>query len=150
MSSRFGDVLFTMEFAKRSKDGRECQPSATGSSGKHSSAGYQRGRNWKFCCWCSHSQRAGYCAARFCFFSPSPYALQFHFWASLRRPHYASTTEIMANSARENSGSEPPAQFPKFLPVLAEVWISATIIVFFAVRILGSNTFKHFMHSVSH
>jgi len=36
---------------------------------------------------------------------------------------------------------------PRWLPLLTEVWIFAVIVVFLAVRIVGSNTFRHFMHS---
>lgn len=38
----------------------------------------------------------------------------------------------------------------RYLPVLTEVWIFGTIAVFFAIRILGSNTVQHFLRSKGH
>jgi hypothetical protein len=57
----------------------------------------------------------------------------------------------MSNSNRQK-GLEPeqPWQFKKYLPVLAEAWIFATIVAFLVVRIFGSNVFKHFLRSVGH
>ena len=41
-----------------------------------------------------------------------------------------------------------PSPFQKLLPMLAEVWIFAVILVFLAIRILGSNTVKHLFGSL--
>jgi hypothetical protein len=55
----------------------------------------------------------------------------------------------MPNSAeRETLESEQPSWLSKFAPGLAEAWIAATIVAFLLIRILGSNTFKHFARSV--
>jgi len=37
--------------------------------------------------------------------------------------------------------------FQKWAPLLAEIWIAAVILVFLIVRVLGSNTAKHLLHS---
>ncbi len=59
--------------------------------------------------------------------------------------------DTMPNSNQQKTlESEQPSQFNKYLPVLAEAWLFATIATFFVVRIFGSNTFKHFMHSVGY
>jgi hypothetical protein len=38
--------------------------------------------------------------------------------------------------------------FRKGLSLLVEIWITAVIVVFLIVRVLGSNTAKHLLHFV--
>jgi hypothetical protein len=68
-----------------------------------------------------------------------------------RREKPAQLIETMAKfSQQKASDSEPPSQFKRYLPVLAEAWVLFTIVAFFVARVLGSNVFKHFLRSVSH
>ena len=36
----------------------------------------------------------------------------------------------------------------KFFPVLVESWVFTTIVVFFVVRVLGSNLVSHWLHRI--
>jgi hypothetical protein len=40
--------------------------------------------------------------------------------------------------------------FDKWLPLLTELWIFAVIAMFFVIRILGSNSAKHFLCKASY
>ena len=63
----------------------------------------------------------------------------------------ARLIETMQNSNQQRaSASESPSHLAKYLPVLAEAWIFATIAGFLVVRIFGSNLFKHFLRPVGH
>jgi hypothetical protein len=42
-------------------------------------------------------------------------------------------------------GNNSPLHW-KYLPLITEIWIFATLATFFAVRVLGSNTGRHLMH----
>jgi hypothetical protein len=39
-----------------------------------------------------------------------------------------------------------PGPFRKWLSLLAEIWITAVIVAFLIVRVLGSNIAKHLLH----
>jgi len=41
------------------------------------------------------------------------------------------------------------SRFPKkFFPVLVESWVFTTIVLFFVVRVLGSNLVSHWLHRI--
>jgi len=69
-------------------------------------------------------------------------ALQFLFTAAETRPQWETMTE------REKRAPHPRRkEIPRRLPALTVVWIFAVIVMFVVVRIVGSNTFRHLIHS---
>ena len=53
------------------------------------------------------------------------------------------------NSEQNISQNKKPNFFDKWLPLLTELWILAVIAMFFVIRILGSNSAKHFLSKAS-
>jgi hypothetical protein len=48
---------------------------------------------------------------------------------------------------QNNQQAEPQGSgFRRYWPLLAELWIFATIIAFFVIRVLGSESFRHKFH----
>jgi hypothetical protein len=48
---------------------------------------------------------------------------------------------------RNNQSSAPPTpRYRRYWPLIAELWIVATIVAFFVIRILGSGPVRHFLH----
>lgn len=48
------------------------------------------------------------------------------------------------------SHGRKPNSFGKWLPLLTELWVFAVIAMFFVVRILGSNSAKHFLRKAGY
>jgi hypothetical protein len=51
---------------------------------------------------------------------------------------------------QNNQSSAPPMsryrRYWRYWPLIAELWIVATIVAFFVIRILGSGPVRHFLH----
>ena len=48
---------------------------------------------------------------------------------------------------QNNQAAEPQRnRFQRYRPLLAELWIVATIVAFFVIRILGSESVRHKFH----
>jgi hypothetical protein len=49
---------------------------------------------------------------------------------------------------RQNNQSHASqrARYRRYWPFIVEIWIAATIVAFFVIRILGSGPVRHFLH----
>lgn len=55
---------------------------------------------------------------------------------------YANKMDRQNNQAAEPQGN----RFRRYWPLLAELWIFATVLAFFVIRVLGSEFFHHKFH----
>lgn len=65
-----------------------------------------------------------------------------------------SDGESMTDRTKRTQETRSPAPrgngTPRWLPALTEIWILVVVVVFLLVRVVGSNSFRHFVHRAGH
>jgi hypothetical protein len=72
---------------------------------------------------------------------PNPEALGLTGGRNLRKLHGVILYAIVPETGKDSLSR-------RLLPIFAEAWIFATVVVFIVVRVLGSDTAKHLVHSL--